>query len=344
MKEQTNVTKSTESINVENAEKKPYRDDYTNQEFGDFVVLEYVGRGSSGAEWKVKCKNCGKTAIYPIKSLKSGATKNCKFCNRNRAEDLTGQKFGRLSVIRRAERTPDINPSDRSARWLCKCDCGNTIIVSAHSLKSGNTRSCGCFGREARHINFRKHGDWKNPLYNVWQHMKDRCNNPNNTDYYNYGGRGIKVCPEWDGPDGYIKFKEDMESGYREGLTLDRIDNNKGYYKENCRWTTNLVQQNNKSTSFTVKYYDREYTIAQLCEKYAPDKESREVAHRLRNGWTLDEALYIPNLNMVGMTKEQYLTTHKIVTSPIEIENKEEDIKLNENIDGRFFKVLDPNS
>ena len=247
-------------------------------------------------------------------------------------------------MVQRAERTPDINPKDKSARWLCKCDCGNTIIVSAHSLKSGNTRSCGCFGRESRHTNFRKHGDWKNPLYNVWRHMKDRCNNPNSEYYKNYGGRGIKVCSEWDGPDGYIKFKEDMGSSYQEGLWLDRIDNNKGYYKENCRWTTGLVQQNNKSTSHIVKYYDREYTLAQLCEKYAPDKTSREVSNRLNNGWSLDEALYIPNLDLLGMTKEQYLATHKIVTSPIEIDNKEEDIKLNENINSRFFKVIDPNS
>lgn len=343
MKEQTNVTKSTESTTIENAEKKPYRDDYTNQEFGDFIVLEYAGRGSSGAEWKVKCKNCGKTAVYPIKSLRRGMTRRCKFCG-TKAENLTGQKFDRLRVIERVERTPDVNPSDRSARWLCKCDCGNTIIVSAHSLKSGNTRSCGCLGKEVRFVNNYKHGDWKSPLYNAWKHMKDRCNNPNNPYYKNYGGRGIKVCSEWDGPDGYIKFKEDMGSKYVPGLTLDRIDNNKGYYKENCRWTTGLVQQNNKSTSHIVKYYDREYTLAQLCEKYAPDKTSREVSNRLNNGWTLDEALYIPNLDLLEMTKEQYLATHKIVTSPIEIDNKEEDIKLNENINGRFFKVLDPNS
>lgn len=158
MKEQTNVTKSTESTTIENPEKKPYRDDYTNQEFGDFVVLEYVGRGSSGAEWKVKCKNCGKTAVYPIKSLRRGMTRRCKFCG-TKAENLTGQKFDRLRVIERVERTPDVNPSDRSARWLCKCDCGNTIIVSAHSLKSGNTRSCGCLGKEVRFVNNYKHGD-----------------------------------------------------------------------------------------------------------------------------------------------------------------------------------------
>lgn len=161
-----------------------------------------------------------------------------------RFEDQTGKRFGHLVVLKRVE-----NGKDGGTRYLCKCDCGNEKIVRSKHLKSGAIDNCGCLRSQrvlkTRIVHGSAHGESKTRLYNIWDHMKDRCNNPNRRAYWDYGDRGIHVCQEWS--EDFIAFKEwALTHGYRDDLTIDRIDNNKGYYPDNCRWVTQAEQNRNR--------------------------------------------------------------------------------------------------
>lgn len=151
-------------------------------------------------------------------------------------KDLTGARFGRLVVIKRLE-----NNQNNRIRWLCQCDCGRTTEKTGNDLKSGRSRSCGCMRLERP--NHYIHGDSHTRLHRIWSLIIDRCKNKNNKNYHNYGGRGITLCAEWHT---YLAFKEwALSHGYSSELSIDRIDNNKGYSPGNCRWTDAMTQATN---------------------------------------------------------------------------------------------------
>lgn len=158
-------------------------------------------------------------------------------------KDLTGHRYGRLTVVERAS-----NSESGRTRWLCKCDCGNSIVTLGNSLQSGRTKSCGCYQQE--HCSHVTHGmtrGGKIPrLYHVWLNMKDRCSNPNNCEFKNYGGRGIDVCEEW--ANDFKRFNDwAMANGFKNGLEIDRIDNDQGYSPDNCRFVTRSQNMRNRS-------------------------------------------------------------------------------------------------
>lgn len=182
-------------------------------------------------------------------------------------KDLTGMRFSRLTVLRLFERTPR-----RRYVWLCKCDCGKTVKVTGEHLKSGHTRSCGCLNNERiANVNF-KNGLTGTRLYYAWYNMRNRCNRENNYEYSDYGGRGITICPEWLGKYGFVNFSEwALSNGYKEGLTLDRIDNESGYSPKNCRWVDRFVQGNNKRNNRFIKINGEVGTVANMSRKYEVD-------------------------------------------------------------------------
>ena len=159
--------------------------------------------------------------------------------------DLSGQVFGRWSVVK----SSSARGLDRGVLWECVCSCGNIKEVSSNSLRSGKSRSCGCLSREILLATNTTHGLTGTPLYRTWVALKDRCYNKSAKYYKNYGGRGIKVCNKW--RESFENFYEDMIGGYKKGLQLDRVNNDKGYSKDNCRWTT--CQQNLQNRGSNLK-------------------------------------------------------------------------------------------
>ena len=196
--------------------------------------------------------------------------------------DLTGQRFGRLTVVSRAE-----NDRHRNSRWICVCDCGKKKEIHGMSLRRGKTLSCGCLGMEA----VTKHGKRNQRIYKVWRSIKDRTGNCNDRRYKNYGGRGIGLIDEWGEFSAFYAWA--IRNGYTEELTIDRIDNDKGYYPDNCRWVDMKTQSNNRRTNRNITYNGETKTIAQWAECVGI-KASVLYDRISRRKWDIEHALTTP--------------------------------------------------
>ena len=235
-----------------------------------FNMLTVTGKGDgliSGKQrkttWICRC-DCGNTIECVTQKLIIGEKYSCgcvKKPRKSKLEDLTGQRFSRLVVLERAETT------NVSTRWKCKCDCGKECIVLAENLKTGHTKSCGCYRDETRIKNKTKHGFHHTRIYSVYEKVKQRCCNPNNPSYHRYGGRGITICEEWkDNPEAFIKWA--YENGYKEDAeygecTIERIDNNRGYSPDNCKIANEKQQANNRRTNLLITHNGETKTLAQ---------------------------------------------------------------------------------
>lgn len=221
--------------------------------------------------------------------------------------DITGQRFGRLVAKKRLETKS--SPSGRKySVWLCRCDCGKYIEARLNNLRQGSVSSCGCLSHEvhskiAKRINLgeksRKHGDANHnvPLYGIWSAMKRRCNNPNAQYYDIYGGRGITVCSDWQD---YLPFKSwALSNGYKEGLTIDRIDCDGNYEPNNCRWITIQEQQRNRRNNKYYEYKGQLYTVREIAQMVG--LKPRTIQGRIERGWTIEDVVETPCLKSNGM-------------------------------------------
>ena len=211
---------------------------------------------------------------------------------------LVGQKVGRLYVskylgLRKRQ-------DGRNYSWFeCVCECGSICERKGTDLKSGKINSCGCLRREISRNKATYHGYSHTKLYQVWQAFRARCNNPSDPAYHNYGGRGIGYAPEWDD---YMAFhKWAYENGYKQdvGLTLERIDVNKGYTPENCCWADRKRQSNNKRNNLFFTINNVTHTLAEWCELYEVPYGRVEVRVQ-KLGWDIEEALTIPAFGKRG--------------------------------------------
>ncbi len=175
--------------------------------------------------------------------------------------DLTGQRFGRLTVLYRAPNKIDAS-GRRRVYWTCQCDCGNIVDVNADNVKHGRQRSCGCYKRECLHESKTTHGETETRLYGIWLSMKRRCDTPSLDAYKDYGGRGIRVCDEW--KNSYEAFRDwSFANGYDDILTIDRIENNGDYQPDNCRWVDCVAQANNRRNNRILTYHGESHTVTE---------------------------------------------------------------------------------
>lgn len=250
------------------------------------VISESPIKSGRKTYWNCLC-DCGNETVVRADLLKSGNTKSCGCLSKDKAKlHLENLRFGYLTVICENGRT---NRGD--VLWRCKCDCGNIILVKSVNLSHGYVKSCGCMTTNMIREKNSGHGLCDTKLYSVWGGMKSRCYDSKNREYNNYGGRGINVCEEW--KKDFVSFYTwAINNGFRDDLTIDRIDNNKGYSPDNCRWITNREQQRNKRNTIYLTYGGIEKSLSEWSEVTGISRST--IKSRMKLGWTVEEALETP--------------------------------------------------
>lgn len=205
-------------------------------------------------------------------------------------DEMVGKRFGRLLVV---ERTNDYVSASggNHKKYRCVCGCGSYAEVLKEHLMSGRTRSCGCLRKENGKPT---HREIHTRLYTIWGNMCNRCSNPNNPAWDRYGGRGITVCDEWKN---YECFRDWAKgNGYTDELTIDRIDNSKGYNPSNCRWVDNYVQANNKRNNRLIEYNGQTKTLSEWARII--DIPYKTLHYRIVGlNWTVERAMTQPLRN-----------------------------------------------
>lgn len=238
-----------------------------------YQIYEYNGETGSLKQLIRKYANASEKVVR--KRLLNGWPMNKAFevpSHKKNNADLTGKRFGMLLVLGKDE----IRDKTGCIKYICRCDCGNVVSVRSSSLNDGNTSGCGCrlysTGENQRTF---KHGMSRDRLYVIWSDMKDRCNNPNSANYKHYGGRGITICDEWNASDGFITFRDwAISNNYSDKLTIDRIDNNKGYSPSNCRWVTQKEQTLNTRRNHRIAFNGKTLTVSEWADEFGFNRDS----------------------------------------------------------------------
>jgi hypothetical protein len=205
--------------------------------------------------------------------------------------DLTGKKIGRWLVLKR------VNNHKGRVAFLCRCECGTEREVLSQFLLNGQSKSCGCLNREKASERMKErnqtHGLSKTRLYTIWKNIHSRCLNKNNPVYKHYGGRGITLCDEWRDYKNFYQWS--MSNGYKDDLTIDRIDVNGNYEPNNCRWADDYTQHNNTRKNVYVVYKGQRKTASQWSRELKISK--CRLYRQLKNGKTLEEIINTPVRN-----------------------------------------------
>lgn len=266
-----------------------YQIDMTGEVYWLLTVVEYF----DNRRWLCKCV-CGNTTIVARSDLRCGKVKSCG-C---RGIDLIGERFGKLTVLRRT----DERNSEGRVLWECRCDCGNIVLKNSHDLRKGHLKSCGCFTGKFHAT----HDGSNSRLYGVCGDMKSRCLNNSFDAYKNYGGRGVSICNEWMDFANFRKWA--MENGYDEyaqkgACTIDRIDVNGDYCPDNCRWVPMYEQSKNKRTNVFLELDGETHTLSEWGQITGIDQ--RTIGNRIRRGWSVEDALTVrPNGKRTQSTRE----------------------------------------
>ena len=263
--------------------------DITGQRFGFLTALKRIENKGGRTTWLCHC-HCGNEIAVISKNLKNGNTKSCGCQRYKEPENLANKRFGRLVVLERG------NIKTRNIMWKCLCDCGATKIVSSGNLKGGSVRSCGCLANESTTRFAKVHGKSQSRLFKVWSGIKTRCLCTTDKHYKDYGGRGITLCEEW--AEDFMAFHDwAMANGYDENApkgecTIDRIDNDKGYSHDNCRFVNLKIQANNKRNNHVVAVGKDTLTIAEVADMTSLGYNT--MRGRVNKGWDIESAINAP--------------------------------------------------
>lgn len=278
-------------------------EDLTGKRYGRLVVIGRAKNNGKRVMWRCRC-DCGNEKVVRADGLKCGSTRSCgclgnevrlnnwKPYNKSSVEDddIVGKRFGKLTVLEYAGKD-----KHRCKLFRCVCDCGKETITRKSRIIDGTVKSCGCMSSDVwskmtyKH-GYARHGEY-NRLYAIWSHMIDRCHNPKNPSYRNYGKRGITVCDEWKNDvNSFMEWAN--KNGYSDNLSIDRIDNNKGYSPDNCRWADRETQGNNKRNNIVLEYHGERKTITQWSKIIGISRGT--LAGRYYSGWSVEKILTEP--------------------------------------------------
>lgn len=256
--------------------------------FGKFTFLSYShSEKGKGIFWNVRCE-CGTEEVRLVAPIFRGDRESCGCVKSQKAKERRhlarkydvkpGSVFNELTVISEIE-------GAGTTYYTCKCSCGNNVVVSRGNLVGNKVKSCGCIRGKKKTT----HAASKSLLYGIYITMKARCCNKNDTDYANYGGRGIYVCDRW--LEGFENFRDDM--GERPvGRSLDRINNDGPYSPDNCRWATNREQSLNTRSNHRVIIGATSYTLTELSEIVGISRSV--ISSRIKNNWSIEDATLTP--------------------------------------------------
>ncbi len=265
--------------------------DLTGRRFGKLVVIQRNGHLGQGGRkrpaWFCQC-GCGNTKTIMGNKLttKNGVT-SCGCTSASTAgvnlKDLTGKQFTRLTVIKRVENRGE------QPYWLCECSCGNMKEIAGGKLRDNAIKSCGCLQREVAPKQMTTHGMHKTRTYGSWSGMRNRCTNENSSDYPRYGGRGIIICDRW--LNSFENFFEDMGERPR-NTSIERIDNDKGYNPDNCKWGTVYEQNRNRRDTRLITHNGQTLLPVEWSKLLGGGKNM--VGNRLKAGWSDVKAVTTP--------------------------------------------------
>jgi len=262
----------------------------TGQKFNKLTVIGFSHKDRHGSYYLCLC-DCGNRKIVGLHNLKAG-TKSCG-CLRRDFMDITGRQFGKLTAIKRIPAS-----NGKGYQWLCKCECGKNVVANTGVLTTGKQKSCGCIGREVSRARLKKHGMARTRIYKIWRSMKVRTDIKMAHKYKDYSGRGITIANEW--LDFEVFYKWAIKAGYKDNLTIDRIDVNGNYEPSNCRWATMIEQGRNKRNNHRIIVNGESLTVSEIIERTGLSKSCVEA--RVRRNYPIEKVLakkrkYVKQIN-----------------------------------------------